>query len=50
MQYMELSISQEKLHIAAAAIPYLTHGVFRKEQTGARQMKTLASGIQVTAH
>lgn len=48
---MELPISEEKLHIAAAVIPYLTNGVFRKEQTRAKQMKTFgASGIQVRAH
>lgn len=40
---MELYISQEKLHIADAGIPYVTHGVFRKEQTGARQMKTFGA-------
>lgn len=48
---MKLSISQEKLHTAVAAIPYLTRGAFRKEQTEARQMKIFgASGIQVRAH
>ena len=47
---MELSIPQKRLHIAAADIPYLTHGIFRKGQTGARQMKTFgASGVQVRA-
>jgi len=47
---MELSIPQNRLPTAAAGILYLIHGLFRKRQTGARQMKTFgASGVQVRA-
>lgn len=47
---MELTIPEERLHIAAVDIPYLTHGIFRKGQTGTRQMKTFGvSGVQARA-